>query len=381
MIESTLSLTDIAEDIGANVAAPAADEVDREARFPHEAVEAMRERGLLSALVPVEHGGPGATVVEVAAAVRVIARHCAASALVLAMHAIELSNLVRNGTTEPLQDLLRSLPERPLLFANANSEVGIGGDVGRSRCAIETVDGSPRLVKEALAISYGENADIVCATARRSPESEETDQAQAICRSFELEALSEWDSIGLRGTCSRSFRITAQIDPDMVYPVPFSVIGSSGGLQSMLVLLSSVWVGLADAAAAKAHAYVRAAARRQIGSVPKSAARLAELSLELDRTRDLLDTTSRRFDEALGTDEIDSPALLASLRNLKIGTSEGAVAVAKAALEICGIAGYKRDTPFSLDRQLRDALGGLVMVSNDRYMHANAEMLIARKQL
>ena len=381
MIESTLSFADLAEEIGATVAAPAAGEVDREARFPREAAEAMRERGLLSALVPVEYGGPGASVAEISAAVRVLARHCAASALVLAMHSIDLSNLVRNPTTDAQIELLRSLPERPLLFANANSEVGLGGEAGRSRCAIETVDGAPRLVKEALAISYGEYADVVCTVARRTPESEETDQALAICRRFELEPLSEWDSIGLRGTCSRSFRLTAEIDPELVYPGPAAAIFNSGGAQVTLLLLSSVWVGLADAAAATAHAYVRAAARRQIGTIPRSATRLAELGIELDRTRDLLEVTSRRLGEALGTEEIESPALLASLRSLKIGTSQGAVAVATAALEICGIAGYKRDSRFSLDRNLRDALGGLVMVSNDRFLHVNAEMLIARKQL
>jgi acyl-CoA dehydrogenase len=57
------------------------------------------------------------------------------------------------------------------------------------------------------------------------------------------------------------------------------------------------------------------------------------------------------------------------------------VDIVRDALEICGIAGYRRDTPFTLDRHLRDVHGGLVMVSNDRYLHANAQVLIARKQL
>ncbi len=78
---------------------------------------------------------------------------------------------------------------------------------------------------------------------------------------------------------------------------------------------------------------------------------------------------------------MEDPELLAALRNLKIGSSEGAVSIARAALEICGIAGYRRDTPFSLDRQLRDACGGLVMVSNDRILQAGAEMLVVRKHL
>jgi acyl-CoA dehydrogenase len=381
MIESTLSLTELAGEIGAAVAAPVADEVDRDARFPHEAVTAYRERGLLSALIPRALGGGGATLSELADAVRAVAPHCASSALVLAMHSMEIANLVRHGTTEPLRELQREVVADQLLFANANSEVGIGGDVGRSRCALEVVDGRPTLVKDALAISYGEYADVILATARRSPDSEETDQVQAICRGAQLEALSEWDATGLCGTCSRSFRLRAEIDPEFVYPVPFAVIASTGGLHASQLLLSAVWVGLAEASAAKAHAFVRAAARREIGTTPKSALRLAELSATLDLARAMLDATARRLDDALGTEEVDNPGLLAALRNLKVSSSRSGVDVARQALEICGIVGYKRDTPFSLDRQLRDSYGGLVMISNDRYLYANAQMLVARKRM
>jgi acyl-CoA dehydrogenase len=69
------------------------------------------------------------------------------------------------------------------------------------------------------------------------------------------------------------------------------------------------------------------------------------------------------------------------LRGLKVSTSELAVKTATAALSICGMAGFRRDTPFALDRIVRDAHGGLVMVSNDRLMNDNAQLLVARKAL
>ncbi len=46
-----------AEAIGAKVAGPAADEVDRAARFPTEAFDALREDAFLSILIPSELGG------------------------------------------------------------------------------------------------------------------------------------------------------------------------------------------------------------------------------------------------------------------------------------------------------------------------------------
>ena len=57
------------------------------------------------------------------------------------------------------------------------------------------------------------------------------------------------------------------------------------------------------------------------------------------------------------------------------------VRTSTAALGICGISGYKRDSEYSLDRIIRDAHGGLIMVSNDRYLSDNAQLLLARKQI
>lgn len=369
--------------VGVDVAGPAANDVDRESRFPREAVEELKRNGLLSALIPEHLGGGGASLAEVAGAVRAVSFHCVASALVLAMHSIEVSNLVRHGASEPLQALLAEIASKQLLIANANSEVGIGGDVGRSICAVESTDQGMRLEKQALAISYGEYADLIVATARQTPDSEQTDQVQVISRrgDFTLEQTSSWDATGLRGTCSNGFRLVASIDANMIYPVPFAVIASNGGIQATTILLSAAWVGLAEAAAAKAHSYVRAAARRNIGTVPPAAGHLAVLATELQQARSLLATAASTFTMLEASPEMESPSFIASVRNLKVSTSELAVRTATAALSICGIAGYKRDTPFSLDRQIRDAHGALVMVSNERYLRANAEMLLARKHL
>lgn len=382
--EASGEIESIAWKIGVDVAGPAADEVDRESRFPREAVEELKQNGLLSALVPEHLGGGGASLAEVAGAVRALSFHCVASALVLAMHSIEVSNLVRHGSSDPLQGLLAEIASKQLLIANANSEVGIGGDVGRSICAIEpTEEGGMTLEKQALAISYGEYADAVVATARRGPDSEQTDQVQVVCRrdALTLERTSSWDAIGLRGTCSNGFRLVASVDPEMIYPVPFAAIASNGGIQASTILLSAAWVGLAEVAAAKAHEYVRAAARRSIGTVPPSARHLAEIAAELQQARSLLAAAATKFTMLEAGEQMEEPGFVASVRNLKVCTSELAVRIATAALSICGIAGYKRDTPFALDRHLRDAHGSVVMVSNDRYLLANAEMLLARKHL
>jgi acyl-CoA dehydrogenase len=369
--------------VGSELAGPAADDVDRRARFPEEALVGMRAAGMLSALVPEELGGRGASLDQIVGAVRALAVHCASSALVLAMHSIEVFNLARHGRTGPLGDILAGVASDQLLIANANSEVGVGGDVGRSRCAVEVHDGRWRLDKQALAISYGERADVIVATARRTADANETDQVFAVglAPSLKLEPLSEWDTTGLRGTCSRGYRLQAEGDEGTLYPVPFSVVANNGGGQARQLLLSAAWVGLAEAAAAKAHAYARAAGRRAIGTVPPSAVRVAEIAADLQQGRGTLAAACLQFSTMERAGLIEDAGLVAALRSLKVVTSELGARTATAALGVCGIEGYRRHGPYSLDRILRDAHGGLVMVGNDRHVWDNAQLLLARKQL
>ncbi len=186
---------------------------------------------------------------------------------------------------------------------------------------------------------------------------------------------------GLRGTCSRGFRIIAQVDPGLVYSVPFANMANEGLGQVRQLMLSSVWVGLAEAAAAKAHAFVRAAARRSVGVVPPGALRVAEIVGELQAARSLLITSAIRFSSFVEGSEMSGASFSVTLRDLKISTSKLSVSISRAALEVCGIMGYKQDSPFSLLRIIRDAHGGLVMVSNDRYLHDNAQLVLAMKTL
>ena len=96
--EMTLSeAIDLAHRIGKETAAIHAVDVDLQARFPKETVDAFRAEGLLGALVPTELGGLGHDLRTAAAVVRVVGRYCASSAMILAMHHIQVACLVRHG--------------------------------------------------------------------------------------------------------------------------------------------------------------------------------------------------------------------------------------------------------------------------------------------
>jgi acyl-CoA dehydrogenase len=376
-------LVDEAARIGEEVAGPAADDVDRKARFPTEAMEAMRSAQLLSVLVPTDLGGDGVSIGRVADAVGALARHCASTAMVYAMHQMQVACLVRHGRSDFLRDYQRALVDRQLLLASATTEIGVGGDIRTSVCAVESEGGWFTLEKKAPVISYGENADAVLATARRSPESPPNDQVLVLCTApgLTLEATSGWDTLGFRGTCSLGFSLAAEGDVRQVLDDPFADIASRTMLPVSHVLWSSVWLGLAAAAVDRARRFVRTEARKNPGVTSPAAVRLSELMTVFQQMEALVHGAARTYDEVYDDLEtLSGMGFAIAMNGLKVSSSTLVVDIVGKALTICGIAGYREDSPYSLGRLLRDAYGAAVMVNNDRIIANNAQMLLVHKE-
>ena len=365
------------------IAGPAAADVDRSARFPSEALEALRSESLLSVLVPTELGGLGCTVGDVADIVFELGKHCASTAMMYAMHQIQVASLVRHGRSVFFRDYLTDVVGRQLLLASATTEIGVGGDVRSSVCTVERDEtGGIRLEKMAPVISYGAYADGILATARRSPESPPNDQVLVLCRApgLTLEPISGWDTLGFRGTCSLGYRLVAQGEADLILDDPYGDISSQTMLPVSHILWSSVWLGLATAATDKARHFVRTEARKKPGVTPPSALRLAELIVQLQRMEELVRGTAQRYDQMCDdTDALAGMGFAIAMNSLKVSTSTLVVDIVNRAMTICGMAGYREDSPYSLGRILRDAHGAAVMVNNDRINSNTAQMLLIYK--
>ncbi|HEV7555687.1 MAG TPA: acyl-CoA dehydrogenase family protein, partial [Kofleriaceae bacterium] len=87
--------------IAAEVAAKHASDVDAKSRFPHETFAALKQAKLLSAAVPKAYGGGGAGMLELGAQCAALAQGCGSSAMVLAMHHIQVACLARHGKGSP----------------------------------------------------------------------------------------------------------------------------------------------------------------------------------------------------------------------------------------------------------------------------------------
>lgn len=374
-------------EIGERVASRFADEVDREGRFPTETVEELRRSGTLGALVPTWLGGPGETISQAGEAVTALAAHCASSALILAMHQIQVACLVRHAPDATLERVVPGLLSGTLLLANANSEVGLAGERRKSLCALEPTGNGYRLEKRASTVSYGEYADGILATARRSPDSPANQQVFAVCLSpgYSLESFDEWNTLGMRGTCSRPAVLRAELPAEMVID-DYQEIFLRTSLAASAVLLSSVWLGIAEEAARRAHASVRAHARKQPplhadSPPPTRALRLAELGVVLHQLREVVAGGAAHWERVKDSDEVTEFRFTSKMDNLKVASSTLAGDVVQRATQICGLGGYKNGQPQSLGRLSRDVAAAPIMVNNDRSLDAMARTLLIRKAI
>jgi acyl-CoA dehydrogenase len=368
----------------AEEAARHADAVDREGRFPAEAVAALKAERLLGIQVPRSLGGEGASMSEIAEICAILGRACSAAAMVFAMHHIKLASLVTHGIDSAWhRGLMERVAGEQLLIASSTTEAGIGGDLRNSLCAVEAEGDVFRLTKEASVISYGAQADLILATARRHPEAATSDQVLVALLSDQitLERTSAWDTLGMRGTCSDGFLLKAEGLPlAQVLQKPFAEIAAQSMLAASHLLWGSVWYGISSYAVDRARAFVQGEARKRPGQVPPGALRLAEAANELQAMRSTVVAGLDRYEAAKGDpDALSAIGFSIMLNNVKTTVSGQAVDIVQRALSVVGIAGYKNGTPFSLGRQLRDVLSAPLMISNDRILSNTANLLLVQK--
>lgn len=369
--------------VGVETAARHASDVDAGARFPAESFAALKARKLLGILVPTSEGGAGAGIADVVSICHALGQHCASTAMIYAMHQIQVSCLVRHGgTSDWHRAFMRRLAGEQLLLASATSEAGVGGDVRSSICAVEEKDGRFSLAKQATVISYGADADGILVTARRTPSSPASDQVIVVVPKGDcvLDRQSEWDTLGMRGTCSNGYHLRATGEMAQIIPTPYADVSAQTMLPTSHLVWSALWSGIATDAVARARAYVRAEARRK-GAAPASAWRLAEAASLLQLMKSNVVAALRQYEAALGSEDmLSSLAFAVAMNNLKTGSSQMAVQVINHALLICGLAGYRNDTPFSLGRHLRDAHSAALMVNNDRILANTGNLLMALRE-
>ena len=307
---------------------------------------ALRERGVLSAGVPTELGGGGATFAELCAMLRNLAHGCASTALALSMHTHLVGGLVwRLRRGEPVEGMLRRVAAEHLVLVSTGASDWLDSS-GRA----EKVDGGYRVTGRKI-FGSGSPAGNILMTS--FPYADPADGDVVLHMGLPLDApgvtvLDNWRAHGMRGTGSNDIVIDGAFVPDSAVSMrrpkgvwhPFFTMVANVPMP----LIMSVYVGLAEAAVDSAR---RRAARRASGAETLLLAGEMENAL-LEAQLVVASMIALSAEYTFPTSEAAASAQFAR----KTLAANAAIRAVEKACELVGGAAYYRET--GLERALRD---------------------------
>ncbi|MER7918680.1 MULTISPECIES: acyl-CoA dehydrogenase family protein [unclassified Streptomyces] len=226
-------------------------------RAPSPAIEAFREAGGPGLLVPAEHSGAGATVLQAVRAQRAVGARCPSLAVATTMHHFSVAGLVetaRQGTgMEGL--LLTAVARERLLLASGFAEGNTGQNILRPGIRAELRDGRVVLNGSKKPCSLSRSMDLLTASVALTGADGVTRLAVAIvpAKTPGLSVRPFWNSPVLAGAESDEVVLTeVELDPQMVVAteVTADAVPDSLNVAGFLwfeLLLTAGYVGVASA--------------------------------------------------------------------------------------------------------------------------------------
>lgn len=334
-----------AADIGAKIA-PFAARHDREGTFVSEAFDYLRDEGLLAIGVPRELGGEGATIREITAVQRELARHCGSTALASSMHqhVVAFTSWRYRRGLPGAEATLRRVAEEGIVLVSTG-----GADFTNPRGSATRVDGG-YLVSGTKVFASQSPVGAAMSTMFPFDDPERGRRVLNLAVAMSdpgVRVLDNWDSLGMRGTGSNDIVVDSVFVPEDkvladrphgVVDPPLQVI-----LSIAMPIISGVYLGLAQASMAAA---VNAAAgkaddpvvQRQVGLM---AHRLRVAGWALDRALDEVgDDPDPSEDRML--------AALTAKREITLAAAE----VCDLAIDVAGGAAFSKGSV--IERNYRD---------------------------
>jgi len=364
-----------AAELGRGRLAPRAARHDREASFPFENFDDLRQAGLLALCVPARHGGLDADFATYALVVAELGRHCAATALSFNMHASAcmgagfIADQLDMGTAERAEhERHRALHfdrivRQGRLYAQPFSE---GGAAAAGKAPWSTVarkvDGGYRINGRKIFASLAGAADfygVLCTLDRPGATLRDTLYLAVPGDAPGLEICGDWDPLGMRGTVSRNLLLRDVFVPDNARLLPEGLYHQATlRFPHMFTTLSPTYMGIAQAAYDFTVQYLRAElpgmspVKRRM--YPTKQAAVAEMRIKLEQTRALFLQCVR--EAAIDPDEDTRQRLYAA----HFTVMENANAICTLALRTCGGQAMLKSLP--LERLYRDSRCGSLML-------------------
>ena len=338
----------------ARYAAAAAEQTDRDGRFPSALAAAFLASGLAGLISATHVGGSGGSVRDAAAVVERLARACGSTAMIVKMHYSAAAVIEAFGSRETRDAIATGKALATLAFSEAGSRSHFWAPLSRaSRDGDEVVlDARKNWITSANGADLfvwssqgtaGEGASIWLVP-RQTPG---------------IDTTAPFDGLGLRGNDSAPATATA------ARISAANLLGEDGkGADVMLgtvlpvfaTLNASVALGIMAGAVEKTIAHATATSFQHLDQrlceLPTIRAYIARMQIKADMVRALIGDT---------LDALESPSEVSMLRVLEAKAAAGELAteVTDLAMRVCGGAAFRKEV--GVERAFRDARANTVM--------------------
>jgi alkylation response protein AidB-like acyl-CoA dehydrogenase len=348
-------------------------EHDRDATFPFENYDDMREAGYLGLTVPEELGGRGATLLELILCQERLAMGDGATALAVNMHVSpigQLGSLWRGSGDEALGDVLRRAADGRLVYGSMSAEPGDPILMDSSTKA-ERAEGGFRVTGKKI---FGTENQVVTefSTRARYEDPEHGPQVLFFRVPRDAEGVrfkDTWDTLGMRATRSDDFELEDVFVPDEAvfhrYPVGhFDATMLKTVWGWAMPTFGAVYLGIGAGALAFAREQVLKRGRQDDPQVQHL---FAEMEVLLETARAVLYRHADELETGALLTELPVQEGMARAVLTKYVATNNACAMVDRAMHVVGGAAYFRRFP--LERMYRDVRAGPVMPYNNLEAH------------
>ncbi len=341
------------ERIAVEVVAKQAAIIDKDAKFPADAVAALGKAGVLGAISAVDVGGSGLGPRAAVQIVERLARECASTAMVVCMHFAAVAVLEKLATPDVrTQAAAGSLAT--LAFSEAGSRSQFWAPVSTATVAGDQV----ALTAQKSWVTSARHAGFVWSSKPVAAQGPST-LWWVPAKTPGVRVTAAFDGLGLRG--NDSCPVTAE---NALIPRGNMLGADGGGFDLMLGVVlpffnamnAAAAVGVMDAAVARTAAHATGTsfthASSTIADLPTVRAYIARMKIKADLARALTMDTVAAMESA-------RPDAVLRVLESKAAAGELATEVTDLAMRVCGGAAFRKEV--GVERCFRDARAASVM--------------------
>ncbi len=345
-------LRDMVREFAQNEVAPAADELDREGRFPTELVAKMAGLGLMGIPVPETYGGAGMDTVAYSIAIHELAKADASVAITAAAHtSLGTMPIVRFGDEQTKQKYVPPLARGEYLGAFGLTEPGAGSDAGATQTRVERRGDRFVVNGQKVFCTNAGQAGVIVFTARLIENGEDRGLSAFLVERGTpgLRLGKPEKKMGWRASDTRSlFFEEMEIPPENLLGEPAKGLGQFlEALTAGRISVGALSLGTGEGAYLKALRYSqeREAFGQKISQFQAIQCKLADMATQLQAAKHLVYHAAWRKDQ--GRSVVKEAAMA------KLFASELAMRITTEAIQIHGGYGYIRE--YQVERFFRDA--------------------------